>query len=177
MFAILSLFGRLFGANPSESKYKTKEIYDSLRSQALALRGEQVGAKIDDAIVAVLMETGYPEAVATLVAVVDGSTSFYFSNGGGIIGGGDHDRPNAAAKKLIKSASLYIQILTKAERTPLPKEGFTRFYFVTPTGLLTSEAKEQDLGENRHALSPLFHVAHELISEIRVMDEKRPKTK
>jgi len=29
------------------------------------------------------METGYTQAVATLVGVVDGSVSLYFSNGGG----------------------------------------------------------------------------------------------
>ncbi len=36
------------------------------------------------------METGYREAVATLVGVVDGTSSLYFSNGGGFIGAGSH---------------------------------------------------------------------------------------
>jgi hypothetical protein len=43
---------------------------------------------VDAPILALLMETGYPEAVATLVAVADGTSSLYFSNGGGFIGVG-----------------------------------------------------------------------------------------
>jgi hypothetical protein len=31
---------------------------------------------------AVLVETGYPQAVASLITVADGTTSLYFSNGG-----------------------------------------------------------------------------------------------
>jgi hypothetical protein len=35
----------------------------------------------------VLMETGYDSATVTLFALSDGTTSLYFSNGGGVIGG------------------------------------------------------------------------------------------
>jgi hypothetical protein len=60
------------------------EVYEDLRNQALNLRKEQLGdAFAEVPILAVLMETGYPEAVATLVGVVDGTSSLYFSNGGG----------------------------------------------------------------------------------------------
>ncbi|MGH8018926.1 MAG: hypothetical protein ACREIA_11640 [Opitutaceae bacterium] len=168
----LSSIARLFGATPA-STYKTVEIYDSLRSQVLSLRPEQVGAKKEDQVIAVLMETGYPEAVATLVSVVDGAASLYFSSGGGIIGGGENERPNAASMKLVRLSASFLRSMSKAETTPLPKKGFTRFYVVTPSGLLTAEAKEEDLGEGRHALSPLFHAAHELITEVRLIDEQR----
>ena len=43
---------------------------------------------------------------------------------------------------------------------------------VTGGGVTTAEAKEEDLGYGRHQLSPLFHKGHELISEIRTVDEK-----
>jgi hypothetical protein len=38
---------------------------------------------------------------------------------------------------------------------------------------LTAEAREVDLGENRHLLSPLFYAAQELITEMRKVDETR----
>lgn len=175
MAAFLSSLARLFGADEPAARYKTVEVYDSLRSQVLGLRPEQVGAKKEDHVIAVLMETGYPEAVATLVSVVDGAASLYFSSGGGIIGGGENERPNAASKKLIRLADSFLRHTAKTEKTPLPKEGFTRFYFVTSSGLFTFEEKEEDLGEGRSVLSPLFHSAHELITELRLIDEQKAK--
>ena len=66
----LSSIVRLFGASAPTSTYKTVEVYEKLRAQVLALRPEQVGAAKDDKVIAVLMETGYPDAVATLVSVI-----------------------------------------------------------------------------------------------------------
>jgi hypothetical protein len=37
-------------------------------------------------------------------------------------------------------------------------------------GVLTADAPEREFGENRHALSPLFYAAQELITEIRTSD-------
>ncbi|MCI0536922.1 MAG: hypothetical protein L0Z50_17040 [Verrucomicrobiales bacterium] len=175
MASFLSVITRLFGNGEPGSRYKTVEIYDRLRSRALTVRAEQVGAKKEDQVLAILMEMGTPEAVATLVAVVDGAASLYLSSGGGIIGAGEDKRPNAASRKLIRMAASFLKYMTKAEKTPLPREGFARFYVVTPSGLLTTEVKEEDLGGGRHALSPLFQTAHELITEIRLIDEQRGK--
>jgi hypothetical protein len=100
MTAFLSLFARLFGGEPGNWTYKTADVYDGLRKQILELKTEQLGAPSDQAVLAVVMETGYAQAVASLVAVMDGSASLYFSNGGGIIGAGVHPGPNAAAAHL-----------------------------------------------------------------------------
>jgi hypothetical protein len=68
--------------------YVLADVYRGLRAQALQLTAAQVGPA--DAVFGVLMETGYPEAVVSLVALSDGTASLYFSNGGGIIGTGGH---------------------------------------------------------------------------------------
>jgi hypothetical protein len=44
---------------------------------------------------------------------------------------------------------------------------------LTVRGILTAEASEADLGENRHVLSPLFYAAQELITEMRKVDKAR----
>jgi hypothetical protein len=175
MAAFFSSLTRLFGAADAPPRYKTVEIYDSLRSGALALSAELAGAKKEDEVFGVLMETGHPEAVATLVSALDGSASLYYSSGGGTIGAGGQPRPNAASKKLVSLASTFVKHMTKTAKTPLPKAGFTRFYVVTRSGLLTAEVKEEELGENRHVLSPLFHAAHELISAIIATDDQKQK--
>lgn len=172
MAALFSSFGRLFGAGDAPS-YKTVEIYDDLRSQALALPPDVAGAEAGDEVLTVLMETGYPEAVATLVATPDGSASLYYSSGGGTIGAGGHDGPNRAARALVQAAATFLQHLKKTEKSPLPKEGFVRFYVVTRSGVFTAEVKEEDLGEERSPLSPFFFAGHSLISEVVAIDQTK----
>ena len=87
MASILSMIASVFAGG---NEYKTVEIYDSMRNQVLNLNSSQFGEFGNKPVLCVLMETGYPEAVATLVVVTDGSASIYFSNGGGIIGAGEH---------------------------------------------------------------------------------------
>ena len=69
-------------------EYELAEIYLDLRGRALALTRELLDPETasEGRVLALLMETGYPEAIATLVGLGDGTTSMYFSNGGGTIG-------------------------------------------------------------------------------------------
>jgi hypothetical protein len=152
----------------SQGKNAVQQIYQDLRSQVLSITAEQLGTSTGT--FGVLMETGYPEAVVTLVALSDGTASLYFSNGGGIIGAGAHEGPRVAAQSLISFAAHNRHHLAPTTQTPVPSPGRTRFYVLTTDGLLTAEAPEDDLGENRHALSPLFHSAHALISEMHDSD-------
>jgi len=116
---------------------------------------------------AVLMETGYPEAVASLVTVADGTTSLYFSNGGGIIGAGQHPSVRASAERFLTLVDAQVGQLAIADDHPIPSVGRVRFYARTFTGLRTAEAAESDLGEGRHPLSPLFYAGHAVITAIR----------
>ncbi len=145
--------------------YKTADMYVDLRNRALGY--EPANAPASSKVIAVLMETGYPEAIATLVAVSDGAVSLYFSNGGGIIGAGEHIAVREVASVLLSSADALLPHASKTEAFPLPLRGHVRFYLVTTSGVFTAEALEDDLGYQRHSLSPLFHQAHELIAAVR----------
>ena len=115
----------------------------------------------------VLMETGYPKAVASLITVADGTTSLYFSNGGGIIGAGQHPSVRSSAERFISLVDAHVGQLTIAEDHPLPGVGRVRFYARTFTNLRTAEAAERDLGEGQHPLSPLFFAGHAVITAVR----------
>jgi hypothetical protein len=114
-----------------------------------------------------LMETGYPEAVATLSVFVEGSTSLYFSNGGGVIGAGQHASVRRTHPPLFKEAERQLAAFTPAKSTELPGMGRVRMYLRTFNGTVGAEADEQDLGNMRHQLSKLFHAAHATIAAIR----------
>src|SRR5918998_3114904 len=82
----------------------------------------------------VLMETGYPEATATLFALSDGTTSLYLSSGGGVIGGHAHQSMRQANAALLDTANQYYQHLKPSESFPVPVEGHTLFYVLTDSG-------------------------------------------
>jgi hypothetical protein len=115
----------------------------------------------------ILIETGYPQAVATLVALADGTTSLYFSNGGGVIGAGAHAIVRSTLPPFFATAEQQIASLAPTVAYPLPDTGHVRFYVRTFGGTLTADALESDLGNMRHALSPLFHAGHAVITAVR----------
>lgn len=169
-----SLKGLFGGDKPVTRKESPEDIYRSLRKQALTLDPTKIGfvSSASNRIWGVLMETGYPDAIATLVMIADGTVSLYFSTGGGIIGVGQHDGPRKACESFLEFAPQFINQLQPTNEFPFPAVGNTRFYFLTCDGIFTVETLEDDLGNNRVPLSPLFHKAQEVITQARLVDEQ-----
>ena len=62
-----------------------------------------------------------------------------------------------------------LERLTALDEEPQPpSDGMTQFVAVTPEGVRGAVAAEEDLGEGRHELSPLFHAGHDVITQIRL---------
>ena len=157
-----------------EQKPTPAEVSAGLREQAFAVEPEEVGVDPSAGrpnIWGLIMETGFPEGAASLVTFSDGTTSMYFSTGGGVIGGGQHADVRHASKALLESAHSHIKEFAPAAEHPLPGVGRVRFYARTLVGLLFAEADENDLGEGRHRLSPLFHAGHRVITQLREISE------
>jgi hypothetical protein len=172
---VASIIGLIMGwfSKASAKEFEVVDIYRELRNKILTLDPSQIGLSPSDTnqVWGMLMETGYPDAVVTLVTIADGTVSLYFSNGGGIIGVGEHDGPRKASNSFLSLASKYVQHAKPTQQFPLPKEGKTRFYFLTYDGIFTVENKENDLGNERLPLSPLFLEAHEVITQARIVDD------
>lgn len=141
-----------------------------LRALALTQKPEDIGftpRASGQNVFCVLMETGMEKAVFTMVCFFDGSTSLYFSSGGGAIGCGEHASVAAAAKAFVSLAETYAERLPAITGLALPKTGMVRFIVRTPAGMLGAEARERDLGEKRNQLWPLFFSGHLVITRIR----------
>lgn len=123
----------------------------------------------------VIMEIGSSDYTSTVVAFGDGSTSLYVSSGFGVIGGGEHENVREANAKFIQTANQLYQHLEPCESYPIPEAGRTRFYVFTDSGILTAEAPEDDLGDDRHPLSSLFHAGHAVLSGLLQLAEESEK--
>jgi hypothetical protein len=163
---------RFFRRARGEAEPPPAEIYLELRQQVLTLTPAQLDDALpaDEPILALLMETGYPEAVATLVVVADGSASLYFSNGGGIIGAGEHGSVAEASRRWLEVARDFLPQLAAVTDPPPPEEGLTQFVGVTRTGVRSTVVPQGDLAEGRHPLSPLFHAGQGVITQIRLIE-------
>ncbi|MEP6819662.1 MAG: hypothetical protein ABJA18_09020 [bacterium] len=151
-----------------------KGVYSGLRQQALSANRTDVGiaAPSPEAPAwGILMETGYDAVTVTLVALSDGTTSLYFSNGGGVIGGHDHEAVRHANGAFLIQANDSLSHLMPCETFPIPEAAQTIFYVLTDSGILKGGAPENDLGNGRHPLSTLFHAGHEVISQLRLISE------
>ncbi len=115
------------------------------------------------------MEIGYLEGTATVLSLSDGSASLYFSGGGGVIGGIGHESVRQAATTFVRTAGEYQAGMNATKIFPLPRAGRTVFYLLTDSGVFTADAAENDLGEERHTLSPLFYAGQDVITQLRIV--------
>jgi hypothetical protein len=115
----------------------------------------------------VLMELGYPQAIVTLVALADGTTSLYFSNGGGILGSGEHPPVAQASKALVAMAERYIEDMLPCTTCLLPTIGRVRFHVLTFAGTFTAEADEKTIQMGGRELSPLYISAQAVLTRVR----------
>ena len=144
-----------------------------LRQMVLSLQPQELGVDpgtLPHGVWGILLETGSERGAYTLVVLADGTTSLYFSTGGGIIGAGAHETVRSAAAVFLRVASRYASDARPSSAPPLPQAGDTAFHFLTADGLRSYLAREADLGEGRDYLSSLFHAGHAVISELRQLD-------
>ena len=123
----------------------------------------------------VIMDWVVSSATATMVAFSNGHASIYLSTGGGFIGGGEsHESVRNAAKKMVAVAGDCQPHTRPTSEYPLPqKQGEVLFYLLTDAGIFTASAAKDDLTRPHQPLSKLHDAAQGIISEYRVMKEKK----
>lgn len=167
------MFSKFF--KKTQKPVEPAEVYSGLRNRVLNLDPKEVGlvqSSETPNVWGVLMETGYEEAVVTLVSLADGTTSLYFSNGGGMIGGGEHATVAQSTKSFVASAEKYYQQMTSTQSFPTPVIGRVKFYILTFSGKFTMDVDENELGNGKNLLSPLFHSGQDVITQFRMTQEQ-----
>jgi hypothetical protein len=152
------------------------QMYTDLRNEILSSRPESTTWRDPEASTrawGALMEMGFSKAAATLVSLADGTTSLYLGNGGGIIGAGGTAAVANASKAFLRASGDYLHQMTSTKSFPLPLVDCVRFYVLTRDGTYTAEALWKDLRAGNHDLSGLYIAGDRVLTELRLMDEKR----
>jgi hypothetical protein len=118
-----------------------------------------------------IMELGYPTGIATLMTLAEGTTSLYYSSGGGVIGAGEHEAVRGAAEAFLDIVEDHLAEFRSVDATPTPRIGHVRFYVRTFKGTLGVEAPEDELSRDLHPLSLVFFAGHAVITAIRESSE------
>jgi hypothetical protein len=149
------------------------EIYLKLREQALSFGAAEIKAPPvvpGGRALGVIMDLGYDTAVVSVMGLADGTTSTYVSNGGARIGVGDHEAVAAASKRWVEVAET-AGPLAETDGDALPPDGTIRFNVLTTGPRLFAEAREDELGLERHPLHGLYAAGQAVIGEMRIVDE------
>jgi hypothetical protein len=153
------------------------QVYLQLRTRIIHLEPGEVGLRPSNTaphVWGVMMETGYQVGSATLVCLADGTTSLYYSTGGGMLGSAEYAPVSEASKALVSQAENHLNHLSSINEFPLPEVGQVRFIILTFSGSLTGEAPEKTLAAGKRRLSPLYSNAHETLEQLHLLAEKKP---
>lgn len=141
-----------------------------LRSMVLGLSAADLGltrANYPHEVWGMLMETGMQGGHYTLVALADGSTSLYYSTGGGIIGAGGWAAVKDASQRFLDQGNRALDSSAAATSLQPPPLNTTRFFFLTFDGVQVGTAPEAALTQKNHKLAALFRAGHDVITAIR----------
>ncbi len=175
IFFILMTGCTMQQATPTPKGSLTPNAYVELRDAVFNIKPQQLELSPlePDEPYGILMEYYIDETVVTLISLTTGDASLYFSTGGGAIGGVNHQSVREVAKKFVTESKNYSSQMQKTNSYPLPAAGNVRFYVLTPEGILTLETSEQELGEQKSTLSPLFNAGQEVITALLLVTDKK----
>jgi hypothetical protein len=141
-----------------------------LRSMVLALSAAELGltrANYPHEVWGMLMETGLQGGHYTLVVLADGSTSLYYSTGGGVIGASTWPAVKDASQRFLDQGNRALAGSAPATSLEPPPLNTTRFFFLTFDGVQVGTAPEAALTQKNHKLAALFRAGHDVIAAIR----------
>lgn len=121
---------------------------------------------------AAMMEMRIGKADVSLVAVADGSTSLYFSTGGGVIGGGEHESVRTANRRLLVVSEKLLPAFVVRDAPLAVMAGAVSFAVFTYEGLRAARDTEERVQRKKSPLWPAYDVGQEVITALRLATEK-----
>lgn len=157
--------------------HQTKEnAFEGLRNMAFSATPEQLGLSLPNEktiVYGVIMDWEMGGATATTVSYQTGDASLYLSTGGGVIGGGQHQNVNSAAKQFVSLAQAFLDKTTKTETTTLPSTDEVKFYLLTNKGVFVGQEQIKKFENNSSDWLKLFEEGNNVLTQLRLTTEKK----
>jgi ankyrin repeat protein len=144
------------------------EVAQRLRRTMLETVPEGTAAGADDPFL-VVMDMPRSGAVVSVMSSTIGDASIYFSTGGGVIGGVEHENVRSAAKVFVQEVARQRGQLTAVTDYAYPTGSNVRFFLRTPKAVYMAEATEESLLNGQSALAPAFLRAQDVITQLRMI--------
>jgi len=167
--------GVLQGNDKVKETKLTDNPYLELRNQAFIITPEQLKLELDNDndIYGIVMDWNMGNAIATVISFKTGDASVYLSTGQAFIGGYAHETIIDAAKQFVIVGEKYLSIATKTENKEPTNEKKVDFYFLTKSGRYFIEEDLVKIDNNTSDLLELFEAGNQVITEYRLMTEKK----
>ena len=151
-----------------------KAIFIALRDKILRGKAEDLNIQLDSVslVWGVVTDIAMKTGSVCVVALINGSSSMYFSSGGKVIAGVDQENVRDAATRYTQMCYKSLPEMKQTREFPLPLTGEVSFYLLTNNGVYTSSAKKEDLVSGQNILSPMFFAANDLIKQFSIIKQK-----
>ena len=151
-----------------------------LRAKLLAMRPEEVRLKPSadlPRVWAAMMEWQVSKAVVTLVAVADGTTSLYFTSGGGVIGGGEHDTVHTASRAWLAAVDKFVEAGAFVDQqSPIATvASATSFAALTYGGLKGARDTDARLRSKTSPIWPIYWLGQDVVTKLRETSERQQR--
>lgn len=149
--------------------------YHGLRTQAINMTLDQLQLKLDldKEVYGIIMDWNMGNAIVTVTSFQTGDASVYMSTGQAFIGGYAHENIIKAAKQFVNAGEEFIPKAIKTEKTAPTNEKKVNFYLLTKSGRYYIEEDFSKIKNNTSDLVGLFEAANLVITEYRLMTEKK----
>lgn len=164
------------GSGAGAAQDPVAAVFTRLRAMALHADPAAIGLAQQPGSTPVwgaVMDTTYADGTVSLVCLRDGTTSLYTSTGGGTIGGGGHEQVAEAGAIFLTTLEGQLDDLAVTEDDQLPPAGSVVIRALTYDGMRAVSALEDDLGYQRSPYSPVFFAAQDVITQLRLLGERR----
>lgn len=144
------------------------QVMKTLRERVFEVPPEQLGAATSNTEpFAIVMDLGMENGTASVFAASSGDASLYLSTGGGVIGGFAHENVRHAATAFVRESVRHRNDLKATREYSYPTAGHVRFYVRNREGVFVADRSEEELGNKKDRLWPLFYAGQEVITQLR----------
>lgn len=146
-----------------------------LRAKVFETAPAEIGLRPDGGrhVWGVVVDVARSSGVASLVSLVDGTTSLYDTVHGGVVGGGSHEAVASASVALVFGAETQLALLAPTDDRAVPEAPNVRIWVLTYAGVLMGEAPAGALEDRHHPLFRLYYGAEEVLKALRALQPRR----